>query len=100
MSASSTRSAPNSKFGDSHGSCLLASTRSQCVEVRDRGPRLRRATRWHRLATWTRPNGGYLLALGVLDGSARAVVRLTTEAGIAVAPARATPPMAAIRTTP
>lgn len=44
------------------------------------------------LATWTRPKGGYFVALRVLDGCARDVVRLAAEAGIAVTPAGATHP--------
>ncbi|MFJ4566753.1 aminotransferase class I/II-fold pyridoxal phosphate-dependent enzyme [Streptomyces caelestis] len=44
------------------------------------------------LATWTRPKGGYFVALTVLDGCAREVVRLAAEAGIAVTPAGATHP--------
>jgi DNA-binding transcriptional MocR family regulator len=44
------------------------------------------------LATWTRPKGGYFVALRVLDGCAREVVRLAAEAGIAVTPAGATHP--------
>ncbi|EPJ38869.1 putative aminotransferase [Streptomyces afghaniensis 772] len=44
------------------------------------------------LATWTRPKGGYFVALRVPDGCARQVVRLAAEAGIAVTPAGATHP--------
>jgi DNA-binding transcriptional MocR family regulator len=44
------------------------------------------------LATWTRPKGGYFVALRVLDGCAREVVRLAAEVGIAVTPAGATHP--------
>ncbi|MGI5192307.1 aminotransferase [Streptomyces sp. CA-288835] len=44
------------------------------------------------LATWTRPKGGYFVALRVLEGCARDVVRLAAEAGIAVTPAGATHP--------
>ncbi|MFI0766435.1 hypothetical protein ACWDHW_27605 [Streptomyces melanosporofaciens] len=44
------------------------------------------------LATWARPNGGCFIALSVLDGCAREVVRLAAEADIAVTPAGATHP--------
>jgi DNA-binding transcriptional MocR family regulator len=44
------------------------------------------------LATWTRPKGGYFIALSVLEGCAREVVRLAAEAGIALTPAGATHP--------
>ncbi|WP_243980117.1 hypothetical protein [Streptomyces sp. NEAU-YJ-81] len=44
------------------------------------------------LATWARPNGGCFIALSLLDGCAREVVRLAAEAGIATTPAGATHP--------
>ncbi|ARF58790.1 aminotransferase class I/II-fold pyridoxal phosphate-dependent enzyme [Streptomyces gilvosporeus] len=44
------------------------------------------------LATWSDPKGGYFIALSVLKGCARDVVRLAKEAGIAVTPAGATYP--------
>ena len=44
------------------------------------------------LATWSDPKGGYFIALRVLNGCAREVVRLGNEAGIAVTPAGATHP--------
>lgn len=44
------------------------------------------------LATWTQPKGGYFIALSVLEGCAREVVRLAAEAGIALTPAGATHP--------
>lgn len=44
------------------------------------------------LATWALPNGGCFIALSVLDGCAREVVRLAAEAGIAAPPAGATHP--------
>jgi DNA-binding transcriptional MocR family regulator len=44
------------------------------------------------LATWSRPRGGYFIALDVLDGCAREVVRRAADAGIALTPAGATHP--------
>ncbi|MFI6054539.1 aminotransferase class I/II-fold pyridoxal phosphate-dependent enzyme [Streptomyces violascens] len=44
------------------------------------------------LATWSKPKGGYFIALSVLEGCAREVVRLANEAGIALTPAGATHP--------
>ncbi|MEV6129011.1 hypothetical protein AB0M05_19585 [Streptomyces violaceusniger] len=44
------------------------------------------------LATWARPNGGCFIALTVLDGCAREVVRLAAEPGITATPAGATHP--------
>ncbi|MGW7750676.1 hypothetical protein ACWGK6_03730 [Streptomyces violaceusniger] len=44
------------------------------------------------LATWAWPDGGCFIALSVLDGRAREVVRLAAEAGIAATPVGATHP--------
>ena len=44
------------------------------------------------LATWTKPTGGYFISLTVPDGTAKEVVRLAKEAGIALTPAGATHP--------
>jgi DNA-binding transcriptional MocR family regulator len=44
------------------------------------------------LATWSTPKGGYFIALNVLDGCAREVVRRASGAGIALPPAGATHP--------
>jgi DNA-binding transcriptional MocR family regulator len=44
------------------------------------------------IASWTRPEGGYFMALDVPDGCAAAVVRLAADAGIALTPAGATHP--------
>ncbi|MGK5556848.1 aminotransferase class I/II-fold pyridoxal phosphate-dependent enzyme [Actinomadura kijaniata] len=44
------------------------------------------------LATWSAPKGGYFVALDVLDGCAREVVRRAADAGIALTPAGATHP--------
>ncbi|MGW1208381.1 aminotransferase [Streptomyces sp. NPDC002499] len=44
------------------------------------------------LADWARPKGGYFITLDVLEGCAREVVRLASEAGIALTPAGATHP--------
>jgi len=44
------------------------------------------------LASWTRPVGGYFISLTVPDGTAKEVVRLAKEAGIALTPAGATHP--------
>lgn len=41
----------------------------------------------HGVATWTDPAGGYFVSLDVLDGTARRVVQLAKEAGIALTPA-------------
>ncbi len=44
------------------------------------------------LATWTKPVGGYFISLTVPEGTAKEVVRLAKEAGIALTPAGATHP--------
>lgn len=44
------------------------------------------------LATWTKPTGGYFISLTVPEGTAKEVVRLAKEAGIALTPAGATHP--------
>jgi len=36
----------------------------------------------HRIATWTKPEGGYFISLDVPDGTAREIVRLAGEAGV------------------
>ncbi|MFW6774336.1 aminotransferase class I/II-fold pyridoxal phosphate-dependent enzyme [Nocardioides sp. CPCC 205120] len=41
----------------------------------------------HGIAEWTDPAGGYFVSLDVLDGTARRVVELAKEAGIALTPA-------------
>jgi hypothetical protein len=43
-------------------------------------------------ASWTVPKGGYFISLDVLDGCAKEVVRLATEAGVALTPAGASYP--------
>lgn len=44
------------------------------------------------LARWTRPEGGYFISLDVAPGTARRVVALAKEAGLALTPAGATWP--------
>ncbi|QRP44057.1 aminotransferase class I/II-fold pyridoxal phosphate-dependent enzyme [Amycolatopsis sp. FDAARGOS 1241] len=44
------------------------------------------------LATWTKPTGGYFVSLTVPEGTAKEVVRLAKEAGVALTPAGATHP--------
>jgi DNA-binding transcriptional MocR family regulator len=44
------------------------------------------------LVSWTKPAGGYFISLTVPDGTAKEVVRLAKEAGIALTPAGATHP--------
>ncbi|ATY10765.1 aminotransferase [Amycolatopsis sp. AA4] len=44
------------------------------------------------LATWTKPTGGYFISLTVPEGTAKEVVRLAKEAGVALTPAGATHP--------
>ena len=44
------------------------------------------------VATWVVPRGGYFITINVLDGCAKDVVRLATEAGVALTPAGATYP--------
>jgi len=44
------------------------------------------------IASWTRPEGGYFMTVGVPGGCAAAVVRLAADAGIALTPAGATHP--------
>lgn len=44
------------------------------------------------VASWIAPKGGYFISLDVLDGCARAAVRLAKEAGLALTPAGATHP--------
>lgn len=45
-----------------------------------------------RIATWTKPNGGYFISLNTLDGCAKEVVRLAAEAGVTLTQAGATFP--------
>ncbi len=45
------------------------------------------------VATWTRPTGGYIISMDVLDGTASRVVSLAKEAGIALTPAGAAFPL-------
>ncbi len=47
------------------------------------------------LASWTKPAGGYFISLTVPSGTAKEVVRLAKEAGIALTPAGATHPYGA-----
>jgi DNA-binding transcriptional MocR family regulator len=44
------------------------------------------------VASWAMPRGGYFVTLDVMDGCAKDVVRLATEAGVALTPAGATYP--------
>ncbi|WP_409491808.1 aminotransferase class I/II-fold pyridoxal phosphate-dependent enzyme [Amycolatopsis sp. cmx-11-12] len=44
------------------------------------------------LASWTKPTGGYFVSLTVPAGTAKEVVRLAKEAGVALTPAGATHP--------
>jgi len=44
------------------------------------------------VATWVVPRGGYFISIDVPDGCAKDVVRLATEAGVALTPAGATYP--------
>ena len=44
------------------------------------------------VATWVVPRGGYFISIDVRDGCAKDVVRLATEAGVALTPAGATYP--------
>jgi DNA-binding transcriptional MocR family regulator len=44
------------------------------------------------VANWTRPQGGYFISVDVMDGTARRVVDLAREAGVALTPAGATWP--------
>ena len=39
------------------------------------------------VATWVVPRGGYFISINVLDGCAKDVIRLATEAGVALTPA-------------
>lgn len=41
----------------------------------------------HEVATWTQPRGGYFVSLDVVEGTAKRVVQLAREAGIALTPA-------------
>lgn len=45
------------------------------------------------VASWTRPQGGYFIALNVLEGCAKRVVELAREAGVELTPAGATHPL-------
>ncbi|MEP7117007.1 MAG: aminotransferase class I/II-fold pyridoxal phosphate-dependent enzyme [Acidobacteriota bacterium] len=45
------------------------------------------------VASWTVPKGGYFISLDVVDGCAAEVIRLATEAGVALTPAGATFPL-------
>jgi DNA-binding transcriptional MocR family regulator len=42
--------------------------------------------------SWTKPAGGYFISLTVPEGTAKEVVRLAKEAGVALTPAGATHP--------
>ncbi|QYN17101.1 aminotransferase class I/II-fold pyridoxal phosphate-dependent enzyme [Amycolatopsis sp. DSM 110486] len=44
------------------------------------------------LGTWTKPTGGYFISLTVPEGTAKEIVRLAKEAGVALTPAGATHP--------
>jgi DNA-binding transcriptional MocR family regulator len=44
------------------------------------------------LASWTRPAGGYFITLTAPEGTAKEIVRLAKEAGVALTPAGATHP--------
>ncbi|MGW4490346.1 aminotransferase class I/II-fold pyridoxal phosphate-dependent enzyme [Amycolatopsis sp. NPDC004368] len=44
------------------------------------------------LASWTKPTGGYFVSLTVPEGTAKEIVRLAKEAGVALTPAGATHP--------
>jgi DNA-binding transcriptional MocR family regulator len=44
------------------------------------------------VASWAAPKGGYFVSVDVMDGCAKDVVRLSTEAGVALTPAGATYP--------
>jgi DNA-binding transcriptional MocR family regulator len=44
------------------------------------------------IAAWNKPNGGYFISLNTLDGCARAVVSMATEAGVTLTQAGATYP--------
>ncbi|WP_168582030.1 aminotransferase class I/II-fold pyridoxal phosphate-dependent enzyme [Gephyromycinifex aptenodytis] len=44
------------------------------------------------IATWSEPNGGYFVSLDVVPGTAKRVVQLAKEAGVALTPAGATFP--------
>jgi DNA-binding transcriptional MocR family regulator len=48
-----------------------------------------------KVATWTKPKGGYFITLDVLDGCAKEVVKLAKEAGVELTPAGATHPLGA-----
>jgi len=45
-----------------------------------------------RVASWSRPEGGYFISLDATEGTARRVVELAREAGLALTPAGATSP--------
>jgi aspartate/methionine/tyrosine aminotransferase len=44
------------------------------------------------IASWTKPLGGYFVSLDVLDGSAKAVIKMAAEAGVKLTEAGATYP--------
>jgi DNA-binding transcriptional MocR family regulator len=46
------------------------------------------------VAQWTRPEGGYFISVDVADGTAKQVVALAQQAGLALTPAGATSPYA------
>jgi DNA-binding transcriptional MocR family regulator len=45
------------------------------------------------VATWTKPKGGYFITLDVMEGCARAVVKLAKAAGVELTPAGSTHPL-------
>jgi len=45
------------------------------------------------VASWTKPEGGYFITLDVMDGTAKRVVALAGQAGVALTPAGSTHPL-------